>query len=427
MTKTHSFIFSGLFVGVIKKSVLMWSRNAVCLAMTLTASLLVFAGSIGTGIGFTNPVASLRRQSDDVDVIRRDTESQSDDRHRPSAALVGRSTAERGNYDDAGQRAHSQAPPRPLRDAPSAAYVIAPSSSASVARLNVSLIGGASAVMSTRVVTCTPRDRETLTNSNNNRHATSLSPLPECPTQFRLAVNDSTDANIDRRSDWVARKYALYAKRCEQRDGVMWAKLTRAAHDRLATKVAAVILGGDFGAESVFSLFDWGCGCGVGLKFFADFIGGGRLRGLGIDLTDGAVRYASARVAPGLQRRGHLRFCHADGTDLSWIPDATFDAVTAFGSLLHLPRRAICPTVRHLVRITKVGGTIWAGYIDDAETADLLAACDVCSGSGSGSGVAVEVTVVAERFWFKGLGIPKANMQRNPRSIIWRKMRRGGG
>ena len=75
----------------------------------------------------------------------------------------------------------------------------------------------------------------------------------------------------------------------------------------------------------------------------------------------------------------------------------------------------------------KRGGIVWGGYIDDAETAEMLAACDYgvhqtrdkknCDSERA----EVEVIVVAEKVWFKGLGIPKSNMKRNPRSIIWRK------
>ncbi len=269
-----------------------------------------------------------------------------------------------------------------------------------------------------------------------------------CPPTFRLFTNDSTDEkNIDRRSDWVVQKYKLYASRCAKRNGIMWASLTLQAHDRLASKVAALLLAtttmksmqNQQRLES-FKLLDWGSGCGVGLKFFSHFFSGNKtfskdavqvdnFFGLGIDLIEEAIEYArqdfknSSKLHKNnfAENKQRIEFCQADGTNLEWIASNTFDAVTAFGALLHIPKPAICKTVSHLLRIVKPNGIVWGGYIDDAETADLLAGCEVELPDDNANSVIVDVTVVSEKIWFSGLGVPKSNLKRNPRSIIWRK------
>jgi 2-polyprenyl-3-methyl-5-hydroxy-6-metoxy-1,4-benzoquinol methylase len=265
-----------------------------------------------------------------------------------------------------------------------------------------------------------------------------------CPATFRLFTNDSADEkNIDRRSDWVVQKYKLYASRCAKRNGIMWASLSLQAHDRLASKVAALLtmksMQNQQRLES-FKLLDWGSGCGVGLKFFSQFFSGNKsfskdavqvdnFFGLGIDLIEEAVEYArqdfknSSKLHKNnfAENKQRIEFCQADGTNLQWIPSNSFDAVTAFGALLHIPKPAICKTVSHLLRIVKPNGIVWGGYIDDTETADLLAGCEVELPDDEANSVIVDVTVVSEKIWFSGLGVPKSNLKRNPRSIIWRK------
>ena len=60
---------------------------------------------------------------------------------------------------------------------------------------------------------------------------------------------------------------------------------------------------------------------------------------------------------------------------------------------------------------------MWGGYIDHRDTANLLASCNVdCDGPHR-----VEVVVIREKLWLDGTGLPKGNMRRHPRSILWRK------
>jgi SAM-dependent methyltransferase len=319
----------------------------------------------------------------------------------------------------------AQLTPPPLGSPGARALNFAPSAAAR--RTAADEFGGADAIVLTRPDACAPVANARLAADGNGAIA-----LPACPDgPFQLFTNDSRDTVLDRRTSWVLQKYELYAARCVRRDGIMWAQLTRAAHDRIATRVASVIGAARAAAEgTAFRLLDWGAGCGAGLRFFdaffdaasSDAASRGAFTGLGIDLIEAAVAYARSAVALAAQREGRVRFCRADGTNLSFIGDAAFDAATAFGALLHVPKASMCATVSELVRVVRPGtGIVVAMYIDDAETATLLAACEVAS---CASDERVEVTVVRERVWLRGAGLPRANMRRSPRSVIWRRLRR---
>lgn len=257
--------------------------------------------------------------------------------------------------------------------------------------------------------------------------------LPACPEKFKLFTNDSTDReSMDRRTNWVLSKYNLYAKRCKMRNGIMWAKLTHPQFFEIMKRVSKVIAPAAAASPSrkhePYALLDWGCGCGVGLEMLsqmfhnkkgpgANLIGSREFFGLGIDLIAGAVEFArrSSTMAD-LQQNGHLRFCHADGTNLRFLPSNFFDSVIAFGALLHLPKPTFCTTLAQLLRVVKRGGVISAQYIDDAYTVQLLSECSfTCS-----PGQRVEMTIVREDVWLKGL-LPKANAARKSKSIIWKK------
>lgn len=244
-----------------------------------------------------------------------------------------------------------------------------------------------------------------------------------CPAISKF-IDDNNDSEIDRQSTWVNKKYKYYASRCARTEGVMWKQLTRATHDRVASKVLELF--GIYDPQENrtcswpgMALFDWACGCGVSLNYFARRLEEPFL-GVGIDIIEDAIQYANRTVGLHLHGGKHqLLFCQADGTQLGWVPANRFDFITSFGGLLHVPSSAICSTVQHLVRILRPGGTIWAGYIDNMETARLLSNCTVrCERSTN-----VTVSWVDENKWFKGLGIPKANKKRRPVSVVWKKAR----
>lgn len=195
-----------------------------------------------------------------------------------------------------------------------------------------------------------------------------------------------------------------------------------------------------------------------------------RLQLLSLDLISGAIDFAKRRYQPEAEslftsaelfgatssplqssprRLFHpssaVRFCHADGTDLSFIPPSSFDYAVAFGALLHVPAGRLCATVAQLLRSVRVGGAVWGGYIDDWDTVERLSACTfsptTSSSSSSpsssteegtqlidaGAGMShqpfeVRLTVLRERDWYRHLGMPKALLRRRPHSLLWRKV-----
>eukprot|EP00760_Papus_ankaliazontas_P015296 PhM_4_TR16454/c1_g1_i1/m.95200 len=225
-----------------------------------------------------------------------------------------------------------------------------------------------------------------------------------CPNEFKMTT-DNTDSEIDRRTEWIVRKYKYYAERCQKTDGMMWKQLSKSTHDRIATLIGHVV-----GLKPKATVLDWACGCGVSMEYLHRNFHTSRV--IGVDLTAGAIAYAKEKYG-GLSPS--LLFCHADGTILDWIPPNSVDHVLSFGGLLHLPRAMICPALTQLLRITRPGGVVWAGYIDNAETVSLMKSCafDPCLG--------VNLTTVDENTLFKNYGVPKANRKRKPISLFWVK------
>lgn len=243
-----------------------------------------------------------------------------------------------------------------------------------------------------------------------------------CPQFTPMAVDEDEDnrtKNIDHRRSWIIYKYNLYSSRCRKREGMMWKELTRETHNRILNRVVSVT---NVTRDSL--VLDWGCGCGVTMAQLATTITAGAASvvdppgffGLGIDLTEAAVN-VSREDHKHLSR--HTRFCHADGTDLSWLRTNSVDAVIAFGALAHVPLRHMCRTINHLMRVLRPGGIAWAGYIDNRETLGKMMSCPVVVACDHGQRVAV--TAVTEFIWFAADGMPKGNRKRRPRSIIWRK------
>ena len=99
-------------------------------------------------------------------------------------------------------------------------------------------------------------------------------------------------------------------------------------------------------------VLDWGSGCGHMLVGLAQLYG---VRGLGLDITDSAVAWASRHAPAG-------RFCAADGRSMAFLPADTFDAVVSYAALYHLPYPAQCETLKEMLRVTRVGGHVWIGW-----------------------------------------------------------------
>jgi len=150
----------------------------------------------------------------------------------------------------------------------------------------------------------------------------------------------------------VAEKYNRRAHNCNG-EGV-WHKVPLRDHHKIL-KVAA----GFMALEPGMSVFDWGCGCGHKLKLLHDSFD---IRGFGIDVSNATIAYARENTTSG------NKFCVADGTQLGWIPDNTFDRAFSFGSIYHVYNTTtFCHVLREMVRIVKPGGMVYNGWTENGE------------------------------------------------------------
>ena len=260
---------------------------------------------------------------------------------------------------------------------------------------------------------------------------------PTCPSVGPTGhVGDELPrgGNIDQDPSWVSKKYKLYASRCARTEGMMWSKLSRRTHDVIADRIAnitrlyaaaASIETSSSGRleKSTLRVLDWASGCGVSLSFFSRAISSRypsvQLEGLGVDITEAAVQYArNLSLVPNTD----IIHCVADGTMLdTWLSPATFDVITSFGGLLHVPAEKMCKTIETLVGLLKGGRVMWAGYIDNANTLNQMLRCRPSCRSEGGGCLLVDVVVVPENKWLRGVGIPSANRRRQPTSVFWVK------
>jgi len=98
-------------------------------------------------------------------------------------------------------------------------------------------------------------------------------------------------------------------------------------------------------------VLDWGSGCGHKVGWANQLFG---VDALGVEYMRTSSRWA-VRHLPG-------RHCHADGRNLSWVPDGSLDAVVSFGALYHLRGKEQCEVVGELVEKLRPGARAWFGH-----------------------------------------------------------------
>jgi SAM-dependent methyltransferase len=96
-------------------------------------------------------------------------------------------------------------------------------------------------------------------------------------------------------------------------------------------------------------VLDLGCGAGIVAAEIA-----ARARVVGVDISRTQIRLARARVP-------HGTFVLADMSRLAFRPSA-FDAVSAFWSLIHVPRERHAELLRRLHRWLKPGGLLFGTF-----------------------------------------------------------------
>lgn len=150
----------------------------------------------------------------------------------------------------------------------------------------------------------------------------------------------------------VAQKYDRRANNCAS-NGI-WNRVRIEDHHKILHHMVRLghIAKGSF-------VLDWGAGCGHSLQFLADEYG---VNGVGIDVSNRTIAYATANTT-----KDNL-YCVADGTKLEWLPTSSFDHAISFGSIYHVYNRTMfCHVLRQLVRVVKIGGTIYNGWTENAE------------------------------------------------------------
>jgi 2-polyprenyl-3-methyl-5-hydroxy-6-metoxy-1,4-benzoquinol methylase len=309
-----------------------------------------------------------------------------------------------------------------------------------------------------------------------------------CPTKASLLYLDpalDNDTNIDQRASHITFKYQYYVTRCNRTNGIMWKHMTLPVMHAVTQRVVTLICklmrwqceGGhgaaapstaenspalpasDVGRPTSIRVLDWASGCGAGTVILRDTISsqfparshsGDALEVptvdvIGIDLMEPAVAFAREHLRnTNASKGGHISYCHADGTKLSWIPDGAFDVITSFGGLLHLPSAVMCSTVQQLLGKLRPGGVMWAGYLDTFAITDALAKCSgvlaKCPGSAAvrqrqdateemtaqnspaGPLSVVHTTILRENEWFKNIGMPRVYRRKKPYSVVWHRL-----
>lgn len=102
------------------------------------------------------------------------------------------------------------------------------------------------------------------------------------------------------------------------------------------------------------AVLDWGSGCGHQATYMTKTFG---VRVVGLDINAVAVDWA--------KKHSIGRFVGpTDGTDLSWIPDASFDHFYSFATVYYVRPEDMCKFGKEVVRILKPGGTALFGWLD---------------------------------------------------------------
>ena len=77
---------------------------------------------------------------------------------------------------------------------------------------------------------------------------------------------------------------------------------------------------------------------------------------IGLDINEAAVEWA--------QKHSIGNFYAIDATNMSWIPDNTFDHFFSFAAVYYVPPNKVCNFGKQVVRILKPGGTALFGWLD---------------------------------------------------------------
>jgi hypothetical protein len=268
----------------------------------------------------------------------------------------------------------------------------------------------------------------------------------KCPVAGRsaAAIRDAkvggvarppSPTNFQQSTDWVMQQYAGYAKKCAKKKGVMWKKLKPVDHDGVAKVMFDTAFAGLMTKDrKSVAVLDWASGCGADTAAYRRLAWERKLdfHSIGVDIVDAAVNWArdhaaelfadgdAQRAAAAQDTHNTFRYCAADGSDLSWVPSRSVDAILSLSGLTHVPTPYLCRTVAHYARVLKPRSRAVACYLHLPHAVDVLGNCTVdCAANG------VQGSFVMSRFKmndFFGKEWPEWYRKIHSDCIVWERL-----
>jgi hypothetical protein len=259
-------------------------------------------------------------------------------------------------------------------------------------------------------------------------------PRANATDEVRPAPPRSTEY-FEQQPDWVLKQYAGYATKCGEKKGVMWKKLKPHQHDGVANAMFDAAFAGLMTKDrKSVAVLDWASGCGADTAAYRRLAWERKLdfHSIGVDIVDAAVNWArdhaaelfadgdAQRAAAAQDTRNTFRYCAADGSDLSWVPSRSVDAILSLSGLTHVPTPYLCRTVAHYARVLKPRSRAVACYLHLPQAVDVLGNCTVdCAANG------VQGSFVMSRFKmndFFGKEWPEWYRKIHSDCIVWERL-----
>lgn len=163
----------------------------------------------------------------------------------------------------------------------------------------------------------------------------------------KITCPDSSAINLGTELSKKLEKYSERALSLQCQSGAgMWRREMSEIHKCVLISVAHLL---DFRPGNL--VFDWGSGCGHKISWAKQLFD---VDGFGVDVEGAAVAWAREHSVGS--------FCHADGRDLTWVPNGMFDKVISYAAIYHLSKEDQCSTGIQLVQKLRIGGKAWFGW-----------------------------------------------------------------
>ena len=169
---------------------------------------------------------------------------------------------------------------------------------------------------------------------------------PSCPPLLTTALfqkREKAFVHPDGKGHGKNKYSNTYSKQCPTSRG-MWGGSYIPSMECVVQYAARDMQPGDL-------ILDWGSGCGHQGAWLEAYFG---VHVFGVDIAQAAVDWANKNTFG--------KYCTADGSDLSFVEDRSFDGVFSYATLYHLPHTEQCVALKECIRVTKDGGKIFIGW-----------------------------------------------------------------